>query len=248
MIYTLSSVVQNLDEGISYQQQPTSQQEQGIRQRADLISALTQQNNEISNTSPGNENQSRQRRAANGVKIIIQELTHRFRPYNPPPVPEPLSYDATGARNIKHASESEQLEEGQARALEIQIESQDSEHAENIHIQTVVLDSNAQQVPQDAFFTSYTVDTPPSATIQDPETSPFEQHTEQDHYEEAVDGNEDPEGRSHQRLPYLDRRRLLFQEDMHAISVKRIRKLKMKKHKHRKLMRRTRHERKKLNK
>ena len=240
--------MQNLDDGISDQQQTTPQQEQGIRQRADLISALTQQNNDTSNASLVNENQYKQRRAANGVKIIIQELTHRFRPYNPPPVPEPLSYDATGARSIKHSSESEHLEEGQARALEIQIESQDPENAENIHIQTVVLDSHAQQNPQEAFFTSYTVNTPPLAQMEDTDASPSEQHSEVDTYNEQNDEGEDQHASPHQHLPYLDRRRLLFQEEMHTISVKRIRKLKMKKHKHRKLMRRTRFERQKLKK
>ena len=240
--------MQNLDDGISNQQQTTSHQEQGIRQRADLISALTQQNDAPPNTPLGNENHSRQSRAANGVKIIIQELTHRFRPYNPPPVPESLSYDATGTRSVKHSSESEHLEEGQARALEIQIESQDPENAENIHIQTVVLNSQAQQNPQEAFFTSYNVDTPPLAQMEDNDASPSEQHSEVDIYNEQNDEGEDQHASPHQHLPYLDRRRLLFQEEMQTISVKRIRKLKMKKHKHRKLMRRTRFERQKLKK
>ena len=235
VIYTITSAVENLDENISEQQQKGGQPDQAVRQRADLIAALTQNNNgSIAQIQQQPDSQAQQvQQAANGVKIVIQEIARRFRPYNPPPAPVAMADSELTSQDAEVATEAEHGDEQQARALEVQIESQDNEHDKAPQIQTVVLDMHTptDQTNGEQYFISQEI-MPPMPTIQDPETQPPH------HYptSETVEHNsEDSQpANAPQSSSYLDRRRQR-QRDMYAISVKRQRRIKMKRHKLRKV-------------
>ncbi|ETI20706.1 hypothetical protein G647_07048 [Cladophialophora carrionii CBS 160.54] len=234
VIYTLASAVERLDEHIAEKQHAHASQSQSAEQKAALIRALTQRNE-----TPIDPNRTHHLDGApsqtinlNGgnVKLVIQEIQRRFRPFNVPPVPQPISDADIDAAEAK-AAEVEKQEEMQAKTLEVEIEQQEYDH--DPYIQQVVIN-----VPRDAdlqngrFFTSGTT----MMEIQTPEAG------------EAVPDTE-PRRSSigrRRRTGYISPSRRRPQGTMYAISVKRQRRLKMKKHKYKKLMRKTRNLRRKL--
>lgn len=154
--------------------------------------------------------------AGGNVKLVIQEIAKRFRPFNVPPAPVPIS-DAEISAAEAEAAAAEASEEMQAKSLEVEIENQEQDP----YIQQVVLNVSEQgEVDDGGFFTSHTA---PLMEIEDVSA-----------VREILDPSQ------HGRV---GRRR---RTGMYAISVKRQRRLKMKKHKYRKLMRKTRNIRRRL--
>jgi Mitochondrial domain of unknown function (DUF1713) len=254
VIYTLASAVQNLDSNIaqSQTQQQSQNQQQSQQDRSDLISALTQHNS--TNTSNSSEPQhldgaSQQNlplRVPNGVKLAIQQIARQFRPFNPPPAPHPISDAQIEAKEVENAAAAEEAEELQAQQLEEEIERQDASLRPRHQI--INVHQRAQERQANRFFTPHTtrIENPaypqnlheieergngmyydPNASIMNPEQP-----------RQIGRIRQGPQGKS---LGFQRRK-------LYAISVKRQRKLKMKKHKYKKLMRRTRTLRRKLDK
>lgn len=210
VIYTLASVVQNLDSQTDAQQvQP---EEPGVAQRADIIKALTQQSpgamNQDGNVQhlDGQPLQGQIRVGGNNVKIVIQRLANQFRPFNPPPAPTAAPEVEFFSRE-KDGADAAAAEESQARALEVEMISQDRDtQAEH--------QSSSQST--NTFFT--------------PSFSPASSRRTR----RGVLMVRDLQKIRDARLPGVERMR------MYLISVRRQRKLKMKKHKYKKLQRKTR--------
>jgi len=223
VIFTLASAVENMDEQIASKR--AEHHGQGAEQKAAIIKALVQRNDNSADLNRTHHLDGAPQSINVGggqVKLVIQELARRFRPFNVPPPPTPISdaeFDAAEAEAEAEAAAAEAGEEMQAKTLEVEIEHQDYDP----YIQQVVLN-----VPQEShlqngtFFTSHGAR---MAEMEDPT---------------ALQEIEDPTyGR---RLGGRTRRR----PGMYTISVKRQRRLKMKKHKYKKLMRKTRNLRRRL--
>ncbi len=259
MIYTLASVVQNLDSNIAQSQsQPhTQNQQQGQQDRSDLISALTQHNSSNSSNSSepqhldGASQQSLPLRVPNGVKLAIQQIARQFRPFNPPPPPQPISDAQIEAKEAENAAAAEaaEAEEIQAQQLEEQIARQDA--PQRLRHAIINVHERKRQRQANRFFTPHT------AEIENPAYPSLLHRIEERgedngmHYDPnaSITNLEEPRRRpgrirqGPQGKSVGSRRRKLY-----AISVKRQRRLKMKKHKYKKLMRRTRTLRRKLDK
>ncbi|KAK5454391.1 hypothetical protein LTS15_006391 [Exophiala xenobiotica] len=213
VIYTLSSAVESLDEQLARKR--TDQHNQGAaEQKAAILKALMQRNENTADSSRTHHLDGAPQTisvAGGNVKLVIQEFARRFRPFNVPPAPVPLS-DAE-----IDAAEADAGEEMQAQTFEVEIRNQDQDP----YIQQVVLNMPEDHaVDNEGFFTSH------GATMME--------------IEDVSTGREIQEQMGGRRLGH--RRR----PAMYAISVKRQRRLKMKKHKYRKLMRKTRNARRRL--
>ncbi|KAK6384851.1 hypothetical protein LTS17_002414 [Exophiala oligosperma] len=219
VIYTLSSAVESLDEQIASRR--GEHHSQGAEQKAAIIKALMQRNE---NTADPNRThhldgapQTINIHGGN-VKLVLQEFARRFRPFNAPPSPTPLSDAEIEAAEARAAAGEEAGEEMQARSLEVEIQNQDHDP----YVQQVVMNVIEQQdsADHDGFFT------PHSAPMME-----IEDVSNMREIQEQIGGRR----LGHRRRPA-----------MYAISVKRQRRLKMKKHKYRKLMRKTRNARRRL--
>ncbi|EXJ93766.1 hypothetical protein A1O1_02159 [Capronia coronata CBS 617.96] len=219
VIYTLASAVDHLDEQIASKQ--GAHHSQSVEQKAAIIKALTQRSD-----NPTDLNRTLHLDGVpNGgnVRLVIQEIARRFRPFNVPPPPTPITdaqIDAAEAE-AEAAANAEANEEMQARTLQLEIEQQEYDP----YIQQVVLN-----VPQESgmqhggFFSSH------GGPIMEIEDARRVQKIQEQPFERRIGG----------------RRRFIRSPSMYAISVKRQRRLKMKKHKYKKLMRKTRNLRRKL--
>ncbi|EER27077.1 hypothetical protein CPC735_024130 [Coccidioides posadasii C735 delta SOWgp] len=159
------------------------------------------------------------------LRISVQEFAKRLRPFNPPPPPVPMD-EAQQAKIMDVEAEGTESEQSYSTVLTIR----ESSHADGSK--------------------SYQAYTTPFVRVTDME-APSGTETE------AMGEQHTPESA---RLPsrFLDRMRIrqlkweAFMErrnrTMYAISVKRQRKLKIKKHKYKKLMRKTRTLRRRLDK
>lgn len=220
VIYTLSSAVQNLDHHVENQQ--AAQHEEGVTQRADIIKALTQHNQANGATAQQDGNiqhldgqpQQTQMRVGGNVKLVIQALARQFRPFNPPPAP-------TAAPEVEfYPPDQEQAaaEDTQAAALEHDIIRQDPETLLSQHVH--------REQPQGQ---QPTKETENENTFFTPSFN-YARRTRRglllaSHILQIREGV---------RIPGLERVK------MYLISVKRQRRLKMKKHKYKKLQRKTR--------
>lgn len=219
IIFTLSSAVENLDEQIaSKRAEPHAQ---GAEQKAAIIKALMQRNDGSveSNRTHHLDSAPQSINVAGGnVKLAIQEIARRFRPFNAPPAPTPIS-DAEIDAAEAEAAAAEAGEEMQAKVFEVEIEHQDYDP----YIQQVVLNVHQQSdLDNGNFFTSH------EARIVEMGETAMEQEIEDLSYGRRLGG------------------RTRRGSGMYAISVKRQRRLKMKKHKYKKLMRKTRNLRRRL--
>lgn len=233
-MYTLSSAVQNLDGKIAQQQQ-SQQHEQAVNQRADIIQALTQHNDSVSNPADPNQPQhldgqpqNTQLRVPNGVKIVIQEIARRFRPYNTPPVPVAMSEAELEAREAESA-EAESSDQTQSKSLQALVQNQ-SEPSQPHEIVLTVHEPSDLQTGR--FFTPHNAPGLEMPGQDQPNDIEYREVTETDQIRR-------PNGRRIGSISDPAERRRRY-NDLYAISVKRQRKLKMKKHKYKKLMRRTR--------
>ena len=226
VIYTLSSTVQNLDEHIA-QQQRQGPPKSTSAQRSDIISALTRHNQHApqkDNTKHLDSPRTQQfpEKGTTQVTISLQEMARQFRPFNTPPVPVPMTEQQINAsEHIEAENAKAAQEEMQARELEEQVRLQDNELLE--HSRT----PRGKRVLHD-FFT-------PRVQIQEPGQNL--------HVHEPVQ-----QGRM--RIRRYPQKRLGIKEKRvyYLISVRRQRKLKMKKHKYKKLMRKTRNLRRRQDK
>lgn len=228
VIYTLSSAVQNLDEHIA-QQQRQGPPKSASPQRSDIISALTRHNQhapQAKNIKHLDSPQTQQfpQKVITQVAISLQEIARQFRPFNTPPVPVPMTEQQINASEHIEAENAKAVqEEMQARELEEQVRLQDNELVE--HSRT----PRGRRVLHD-FFT-------PKVQIQEPRQS-----------SDMAEPPQQQQGR--RRIRRYPVRRMGIKENRvyYMISVRRQRKLKMKKHKYKKLMRKTRNLRRRQDK
>ena len=225
VIYTLSSAVNAL-EGTTAQghvpkhQHSISQQSQNpTPEEVDLRTAVTQASNSNAETTNPTYLDGQ---ASPSIQINIQELAKSFRPFVPPPPPVPMGSEAEHKREVaatqQHPTASAPKQKSYSTVLTI---------LENTH-------ADGRK--------TYETRTSPIREGPAP-TSP---------QQEGVSEAPTPH-----RQPFLERMRIRQERwdesreearnsVWRAISVKRQRKLKMKKHKYKKLMRRTRNLRRKL--
>ncbi|KAJ9613043.1 hypothetical protein H2200_002984 [Cladophialophora chaetospira] len=232
VIYTLASAVERLDEHMTSKQSGQPSQSSSAEQKAALIKALTQRNdppNDPNRTQHLDGSPQTISLQGGNVKLVIQEIQRRFRPFNVPPAPQPISDAEIDAAEQK-AAEAAKQEEMQAKMLEVEIEQQEYD-AVDPYIQQVVINvprgSDAEAQNTGFFASGANV-----MEIEDPNASASIAEIEQSG-----------------RRSIIGRRRtgdLRREQGMYAISVKRQRRLKMKKHKYKKLMRKTRNLRRKL--
>lgn len=226
VIYTLASAVESLDEHIANKQ--GDQSTQNAEQKAAMIRTLMQRNEnpaDQTRTYHLDGGPQTMNLAAGNVKLVLQEIARRFRPFNVPPVPTPISDAEIDAAESEAAAREEANEERQARGLEMEIQQEDYDP----YIQQVVI--NVPQEPDlqnGTFFTSHGA---PMIEMENPDST---QEIEDPGFGRGRIGRQ-------RRFNPSTRR-----PGMYAISVKRQRRLKMKKHKYKKLMRKTRNLRRKL--
>ena len=234
VLYTLSSAVHNLDEHIAQQQrQGPPRGALPPQNRSDIISALTRHNDHAPRPTPAkhldspSQQQFSQSKTNPKISISIQEIAHRFRPFNTPPVPIPMTeQEINASEHIEAENAKAAQEEMQARELEEQVRFQDDELTQTPRTRRVLHD----------FFTPQTLNM--QIEIQDPSPQELPQR-----------------GRNRIRIrrsPLLQRMRMGMgireSRKYLLISVRRQRKLKMKKHKYKKLMRKTRNLRRRQDK
>jgi hypothetical protein len=229
VIYTLASAVERLDDHLSPKQMDHAH---NAEQKAALIKALTRGNDAPSDPTSKTLHLDGPPQTINlqggNVKLVVQMDPRRFRPFNVPPVPQPISDSQIDAAEARVA-EAERQEEMQSKVLELEIEQQDYSDP---YIQQVVINEppNSENMQHDGFFTSHPA---PDMEIEAP-------------YANSIEPEIVPSRRNgltgRRRVPQPGKAR----ETMYAISVKRQRRLKMKKHKYKKLMRKTRNIRRKL--
>ena len=206
-----------------------------MTQRADIIKALTQHNRANGATSQGlgqgqhdgnvqhldGQPGQSQMRVGGNVKLVIQALARQFRPFNPPPAP-------VAAPEVEfYPAEKEQAiaEDFQSAALEAEIIQQDPETLLAQHIQRdQPQTSHVQQAQQ-----------PPTTEKSKDNTffTPSFKHARRSQRGVLL-ASHIYRIRAGTRIPGLERMK------MYLISVKRQRMLKMKKHKYKKLQRKTR--------
>ncbi len=250
VMYTLSSAVQSLEGNITQQQQTQQQNTQQTPDRTDITVALTQHHNQQTNTTDQNQPQhldgqppQTHVRVPNGVQLMIQEVTRRFRPYNTPPVPVPMA-DA----EIEAGEAAEAGEEAQAQALEKQIEAQDQPHKSPRTTQIILEVHQNGDLQSRKFFTHKA----PKLNLQEAyhEQARLEGMVQRrlEELQKVEEPHAQPRFGQRIRKTPAGRERDIRRQKIYAISVKRQRRLKMKKHKYKKLMRKTRNLRRRLDK
>lgn len=250
VMYTLASALQSLEGNINQQQQnPQDNTQQQTPERTDITVALTQHHNQQSNPTDQNQPQhldgqpsQTNMRVPSGVQLMIQEVARRFRPYNTPPAPVPMSDVEIDAREAESAA-AEMAEEMQAEALEKQIEAQDQEKKPSDTPQVVLTLQQDGDLQSRKFFTHQA----PKIRIEDPENIQSVQRRLEE-FEKAQNAEDAPSLYRRQRNYPAQRERQWRRQKIYAISVKRQRRLKMKKHKYKKLMKKTRNLRRRMDK
>ena len=243
VIYTFSNVIENLNEQI--EQKQAAQEGHTVAQKADLIKQLTQNNDNKAIQLDGQGSKQIV------LKLDIQRITNHFRPFNVPPAPTPVSQadleamDARAAANeagdellageLEKQSE-EQIAESAAelgrqhrQKLNAQLAQQEQQQQPETEVAEVVFNvrANEDDIQNGQFFTS-------RMQIENPQIRGF--RIQDPHTVHKVGGRR-------RRGIYVPLRQ---KDSMRLISVKRQRRLKMKKHKYKKLMRKTRNLRRRL--
>ena len=216
VIYTLSSAVDALENAAS--STPNQNSQHMAQEEVDLRAAITQ-------ASPSNAEPSLHHLdlPARTVHIKLQDLVKSFRPYVRPPPPVPMD---------------PALPEGAPRKTSQQAEAQpESVVTQKIFTTTLTIHENTYRSGRKSYKTHTT------PIVEGPCSSARER--EKGVYLPPAPRGQPFLGRMRERqLQYLDR--LGDGEVLQAISVKRQRKLKMKKHKYKKLMKRTKNLRRRL--
>ena len=186
------------------------------------------------------------------ISLSIDQLAQHFRPYRPPPPPVPMlnvPFDAE-AEEVSHRQQSSEDDETALRR-ELQEQRRKDKGEEEAVYQSLVTMRERTSRNGVKFFTAHA--TPLVRVSRAKRTFSKTKHP-------RGQTIEIPSGTSmktpfESSSPYLNRRNQNFRLPegsdvtlMHALSVRRQRKLKMKKHKHKKLLRKTRNLRRKLDK
>jgi len=215
VIYTISSAVQNLDEQVANQQQ-SAQHEEGVSQRVDLIKALTQNNNSATNSGDANavhiDGQPQNQTSLRVGGNVKLVIQALARQFRPfNPPPAPIAApDVEFFEPQKSDAEVEAAAAENAQAKDLEVEIESQDPATKSQVQHFIV-QNGVVKSDNSFFTSSM-----------------------------------PRGGGRTRrgvylvkdLSIRDVRKGV--EKMYTISVKRQRRLKMKKHKYKKLQRKTR--------
>lgn len=216
VIYTLSSAVDTLENATSSTQNQSSQQM--TQEEFDLRAAVTQASPSNGDPSPHHLDLP-----AKTFHINLQELVKNFRPYMRPPPPVPVGSALPEEVPQKHSQQRDPQSE--------------SVLTQKTFTTTLTIHENTYRNGRKSYKTHTT------PIIEDSGSSAA-------HNEKALDLPPAPRGQPflgrmrERQLQYTER--LGDDETWHAISVKRQRKLKMKKHKYKKLMKRTKNLRRRL--
>lgn len=217
IMFTLSSAVDTLENTSSGHHNQDIQQM--TSEEMDLRQAVTQA------SSSNAEHTTHLDIPAKTLHINLQELAKNFRPFNPPPAPVPLG---SGTEN---ATDLPQTTLNQSEAV--------TQSAPRHKSYTTTLTIHESTYPNGQ--KTYKTHTTP--IVEEPTSS--QAHDDSSRYLPSAPHNQPFLGRMRDRqVQYLDR--LVEREGWMAISVKRQRKLKMKKHKYKKLMKRTKNLRRRL--
>ncbi|MCJ1450589.1 hypothetical protein MMC28_000922 [Mycoblastus sanguinarius] len=221
VIYTISSAVDTLESVASNTHNQSSQQM--TPEEFDLRTAVTQAS--PSNADPHTHNLDI---PAKTLHINLQELAKNFRPFVPPPAPVPMSSQDQAPQKASNESEAQ-----------IQPPPKQKSFTTTLTIHETTYPNGRRQ---------YKTSTTP--IVEDPAPSSQSQTDgENVRYLPPAPINQPFLGRMRQRqIHYEDRidERIGGGEVWRMISVKRQRKLKMKKHKYKKLMKRTKNLRRRL--
>ena len=233
IMYTLSSAVDALD-------QAATQQEGQTPEEIDLRTAVTQASSSNAEGTPQPLDLP-----AKSLHINLQELAKNFRPFVPPPAPVPLAAMREAARNI--AREQREVP-------------QPTRHTTWTSTLTVYESTHPNGEKTYKTYATPIRQTPgnssslPPAGSQELEVIEERDCSDEEHNSRQLPASPRTQsflGRMRERqIRYEDRMDEQYGrdggEDMQAISVKRQRKLKMKKHKYKKLMKRTKNLRRRL--
>ena len=216
VIYTLSSAVDTLENAASSTQNQHSQQM--TQEEVDLRAAVTQASPSNADPSPHHLDLP-----AKTLHINLQELVKNFRPYMRPP--PPVAMDSILPEEVPR--KTSQQAEPQSESVVTQ----------KTFTTTLTIHENTYRNGHKSYKTHTT------PIIESPGSSAGE--GEKEVYLPPAPRGQPFLGRMRDRqLQYMDRIR--DGDIWHAISVKRQRKLKMKKHKYKKLMKRTKNLRRRL--
>ena len=234
IIYTLSSAIDTLDQAVAEREDQTPEE-------LDLRTAVSQ----ASTSAKTDFTPQALTLPAKSLTINLQELARNFRPFVPPPPPVPLAAMREAAASSAK-EQKELLPQAKRTTWTSTLTVYESTHADG-------------EVTYKTYATPIVRAPAGASTVLPPDSQELEV-VEQDslHSEEEHDTRQLPAsssqpflGRMRERqIRYGDRmdERLRYRRggDMLAISVKRQRKLKMKKHKYKKLMKRTKNLRRRL--
>ncbi|KAL9604751.1 MAG: hypothetical protein Q9179_001726 [Wetmoreana sp. 5 TL-2023] len=182
------------------------------------------------------------------ISLDIGELSKTFRPFNVPPPPVPMTDAPKASESLRRRTRAAPAKERTYTAV-LTITEQAHPNGRRTY------QASLSPMREENFFTSHTPPSPSSLIAPSPtSTDPYPAAIQ--HSEEVEVYHITPPTQS-SRQPFLDRmrnRQQVWEEGLmgkkreiwRAISVKRQRKLKMKKHKYKKLMRKTRNLRRKL--
>lgn len=244
VIYTLSSAVSAIEQSLPGQQHPQSSTSSA--EDTDLRAAITQ----ASSSNAESDMTHLDGVPVQELRASIQDFAKRLRPFNPPPPPVPMDSSAPQSTSLETSTEN------QEGVLEPSSASKPTEQ----HFSTVLTIRETSNTDGSKSYEAYTS---PFVRVEDVEapssssTTPVKEegegsstHQQDRQLERSIS---DPQRRFLRRMAlrhlqlerFRDQRRL---ERMYTISVKRQRKLKIKRHKHKKLLRKTRTLRRKLDK
>lgn len=173
---------------------------------------------------------------ASNMYISVEEYARRLRPFHPPPPPAPASDSAAAVDSASSVDESSSSSSSKSSVSATQPQKTGSpeEEASSSYYSTVL--TIRESTHADGYYKMYDAQTSPFVRPDDMNAPPAA-GSEGD---ASVDVPNDA-GVGYVERPHEDR-------SMHVISTKRRRRLKMKKHKYKKLLRRTRTLRRKLDK
>jgi len=217
VIYTLSSAVDNLESAASASQSQDAQQMSP--EEMDLRQAVTQ-----ASSSNSDHPTHHLDIPAKTLHLNLQELAKNFRPFVPPPAPVPLGARTESSQRASHETQSQTEADTPP------------EPTQKSYTTTLTIHETSYPNGQK----TYKTHTTPIIEGPSPESS-----GNSIRYLPPAPQNQPFLGRMRQRqAQYLER--VGESDGWMAISVKRQRKLKMKKHKYKKLMKRTKNLRRKL--
>ncbi|MDI1488510.1 MAG: hypothetical protein OHK93_007785 [Ramalina farinacea] len=278
VIYTLSSAVDTLDQAVASQQdgQPQQQQQNQTPEELDLRAAVAQAQSQASTNSP--ETQHLDNLPAKSLHINLQELAKNFRPFVPPPPPVPMGAlrEASGRKRAAAGREQSQQQQQQQTPQTTDQQQQQQPTKQTTWTSTLTVYESTHADGRKTYKTYATpitrMPTSPSSIKElrpqgsqevdaEHDSLQHQQHQQEIRYLPPASTLQPFLSRMQARqLSYADRLdarfgRMRLQEEgeeegggMQAISVKRQRKLKMKKHKYKKLMKRTKNLRRRLDK